>query len=338
MHINISLCIDLVLGSFTAIFGRGRRNSPNRDLATGRQVRKVAALASRAVILKERAAFMSIFSRLAGEGPRRILLCATITLAVALGGCASTSQDAPAPGGIPEDRDPLEPVNRFFFDFSMMLDGLVLKPWTEIYVAVMPEFLRDGVGNVLETMDSPVVFANNLFQLDFEGAGNTLARTAINLTVGVGGFFDPATGWGFPSKETDFGETLRGYGVGEGPYLFLPLLGPNTTRSAVGLLPDTAIDPFSFIFGNNSLRFAASRRAADALTFRSETLGSMDRIERTSVDFYATVRSLYLQNQRGDDPAGRTSIDALPDLGDLDSIFEDEEEPEATDDDAASAE
>jgi len=135
--------------------------------------------------------------------------------------------------------DPYEATNRKIFNFNQQLDKAVMKPVAQAYVDVVPEPARDGVHNFLVNLNLPVTFANDILQGEIERTGETVARFTVNTTIGIGGLLDVATRIGVPFHTEDFGQTLAVWGVGEGPYLVLPLLGPKPPRDAVGYAVDS---------------------------------------------------------------------------------------------------
>lgn len=232
------------------------------------------------------------------------ILCAGLGLAAP----AMAQEDAQ------DVNDPLEEVNRVFFDIHNGLDKLIIAPIARAYVYVVPEPGRQGVTNFLRNLNSPVVFANDVLQGEPNRAGTTLARFAVNSTIGIGGIFDPATGMGLERHHEDFGQTLGVYGVSEGPYLFLPLFGPSPPRDLVGRAVDTAMDPVTWIGGEDFQYFKYGRTALRVIDLRARNLETLDEIERTSIDYYAAVRSLYRQSREGAIRNGEFDFEELPDL------------------------
>jgi len=212
--------------------------------------------------------------------------------------------------------DPFEEVNRVFFEIHNGIDKLILIPVARVYRFVVPEPGRQGIRNFLRNLNSPVIFANDLLQGEPERAGTTLARFGINSTLGVGGLFDPATSMGFERHYEDFGQTLGVHGVSEGPYIFLPLFGPSPPRDLVGRVVDTAMDPITWVGGDDFQYFKYGRTALRVLDLREQNLETLDEIERTSIDYYAAVRSLYRQSRDGAIRNGDFDFEDLPDLGD----------------------
>lgn len=214
-------------------------------------------------------------------------------------------------GAVDEANDPLEPVNRGIFAFNRTIDGLLLKPAAQIYRGVVPEEGRKGVHNLLVNWTSPVTFLNDILQGDMDRATVTLGRFFINTGFGFGGLLDVATAWGAePARDEDFGQTLAVWGVGEGPYLMLPILGPSNPRDAVGRAVDALSDPLSYVLLGTDGRLA--RAAATAVDTRSRYLDRIDELERTSIDFYAALRSLYRQSRDAEIRNGEVDVDYLP--------------------------
>jgi phospholipid-binding lipoprotein MlaA len=177
---------------------------------------------------------------------------------------------------------------------------------------VVPEPARDGIHNFLTNLDEPVTFANNVLQGDATGAAHTFLRFSINSTVGIGGILDLATKWGYPDDPQDFGLTLGKGGLKEGDYLFLPFLGPSSPRDVIGTVVDIGFDPLTYISFNNSTTWYMARQAAVVLDTRAQTLDQLEGIERTSVDFYATTRSLYRQHRAAQIRGGAADLQNLP--------------------------
>ena len=137
--------------------------------------------------------------------------------------------------------DPLEPVNRFIFGFNQIVEDVILRPFSYGYHAVVPEFGRTAISNFLDNLSGPVVLANDLLQGEPGRAWTTTRRLLINTTIGVGGLWDVAASFGIDEHREDFGQTMGVWGVSEGPYLMLPILGPSNSRDVIGKFGD---DPF----------------------------------------------------------------------------------------------
>ena len=223
-----------------------------------------------------------------GAAAGRELASMWLVLMLLLQGCASLP--ASAQNG---DDDPLEPMNRAIFQFNNVLDGLILEPAARMYRYVFPDLVRDGVGNFLDNLRTPVVLANDLLQGELERAEMTLGRFMLNTVLGVGGFIDVGAMVDMPDRHSeDFGQTLAVYGVGSGPYLVLPLLGPSNPRDAVGRVADFFVDPLTYLA---PLEVRLGRTGADTLSFREENIENIEELRRTSIDFYAATRTLVQQ-------------------------------------------
>ena len=198
-----------------------------------------------------------------------------------------------------------EGVSRGVLKFNMGLDKAIFKPIAKGYRA-LPVPLRLGTSNALENLRSLLTLSNNLLQGDFQLAGNTAGRFAINSTVGILGFFDPAEKMGLEKKSReDFGQTLAVWGSESGCYFVLPVLGPTTARDAVGLVGNTFLDPVYQITHNTEVMDRSYSehnyyyyKGTDAIDFRSKNIESIESLEKNSIDFYASVKSLYLQNRQ----------------------------------------
>lgn len=213
-------------------------------------------------------------------------------------GTASTPETSDANATAhPNINDPFEPMNRAVFQFDVKLDRWVLKPAAKGYRTALPKPVRNSVRNFLDNLASPITLANSLLQANWPRAGETVKRFAVNTTLGVGGLFDPATKRGLPRYDEDLGQTFAVWGVSEGPYLVWPVLGPRPPRDALGWVGDHAFDPLTYIFWNSPFWQPLAVDAVDLTDKRSRNIETVDQIERTSLDFYATVRSLYRQTR-----------------------------------------
>ena len=202
-----------------------------------------------------------------------------------------------------------EKFSRGTLKFNQALDKAIFKPIAKGY-RVLPQPIRTGTNNFVSNLRSLLSFSNNVLQGDFKSAGNTAGRFAINTTVGILGVFDPASKMGFEKKSReDFGQTLGVWGAGTGCYFVLPILGPTTTRDAVGLIGNVFIDPVYHLTHNSETDIVVGNenlsehnyyyyRGTDAVDFRSKNIESFDSLEENSIDFYASLKSLYLQNRQ----------------------------------------
>mgnify|MGYP005842292829 CR=1 FL=1 len=237
---------------------------------------------------------------------------AALVLLLWLCGCATTP---PSPSTV---YDPIEPVNRAVFEFNRVVDGILIKPIAELYGLVVPSPIRTGVRNFLANLRSPIIFANDLLQGETERAGTTLGRFMINTTIGLGGVLDPATALGRERHDEDLGQTLAVWGVGDGPYLVLPILGPSNLRDLAGRIGDRFANPLPYLDDDS---YWIAQAAGEGVQARYDALDLLDDLERNSLDFYAAVRAIYAQRRAADIRNGRLSVDDQR----YDEIFSDDE-------------
>lgn len=210
-----------------------------------------------------------------------------LLLVVLLGGCASPNAD-----GV---YDPFEPVNRKVFDFNHTLDNHAALPAASYYKNALPDTTRTGVHNFLSNLSLPVTFANDLLQGELTYAGYAVCRLGVNTTVGVLGVMDPASDWGCPGRDEDFGQTLGVYGVPGGPYMVLPLIGSSLPRDIAGkLVVDHYFNPLSYLQYNGKTYVGLGQNAIKVVDQRSRAVGALHEVERTSIDYYAAMRRLYV--------------------------------------------
>ena len=227
-----------------------------------------------------------------------LLLVVTLTLA----GCATPSNNPQAEAAEAEDfNDPLEDTNRAIFDFNQVVDRNVLVPVAKAYRTVLPDPVRDSLRDFLRNLREPLIFANDALQGEFERAGQTFARFTLNSTLGVGGLLDVAGRWGeLPYHEDDLGLTFSVWGMPEGPYLVVPVLGPATPRDLGGQVAEGFGDPFNRLVTGNPYTLywiPFVRGGVAGIDQRSRYIETLADIERTSLDYYATIRSLYRQRR-----------------------------------------
>jgi len=218
-----------------------------------------------------------------------------------LSGCASHSGTAQQAATYEEDfNDPLEDTNRKIFEFNQVVDRNVLVPAAKAYRTALPDPVRDSLRDFLKNLREPLVFVNDSLQGEFGRAGTTVARFVINSTIGMGGVVDVAGRWGIPSHEDDLGLTLGVWGIPEGPYLVVPVLGPSSPRDLGGQVAEGFGDPWNILVTGNpwNLRWIPFvRGAVSGIDQRSRFIETLADIERTSLDYYATIRSLYRQRR-----------------------------------------
>ena len=201
-------------------------------------------------------------------------------------------------------KDCFENINRVTFKFNQVLDGAIFKPVAKAY-RVLPSSLRVGASNALDNLSNLVTIPNNILQGEFKKAGVNAGRFVVNTTVGVVGIFNVAQKMNFPEYEKeDYGQTLGTMGFGEGCYLVLPILGPSTVRDTAGSFINIfGGDPWynASTNGNNEFLSKSQYATTQVLTgvdFRAKNIDSIDNLEKNSMDFYASVKSLYLQDRQ----------------------------------------
>ena len=201
-------------------------------------------------------------------------------------------------------KDCFEPINRFTFAVNMGLDKVIFKPVAKSY-RVLPSPIKAGVSNALDNLTTLVTIPNNVLQGELKKAGVNTGRFAINTTIGVLGIFDVAEAIGFPEYvKEDYGQTLGTYGIGPGCYLVLPVIGPSTIRDTAGsFINIMGGDPWynASVNANNEYLSDSTYVASRVMTgidFRAKNIESLDNLEKNSMDFYASVRSLYLQDRQ----------------------------------------
>ena len=203
-----------------------------------------------------------------------------------------------------EVEDCFEGVNRGIFAFNNVLDRTIFEPVAKVY-RKLPSPVRSGTGNFVSNLSNLVTIPNNILQGDLKTAGINIGRFAVNSTVGVLGIFDAASGLGFKEYvKEDYGQSLGSAGVGPGCYVVLPIIGPSTARDTVGSIANLfGGDPwYNVTVKNNTTYFNESdywySRSTTGIDFRAKNLESFDNLERNSIDFYSSVRSLYLQDRQ----------------------------------------
>ena len=201
-------------------------------------------------------------------------------------------------------KDCFEKVNRGIFAFNQVLDGAIFEPVARGY-RKFPVPIRRGTSNVLSNLSTLMTIPNNLLQGEIKKAGQNTVRFAVNTTLGILGIFDPASGLGFATLEKeDYGQTFGSWGIGEGCYLVLPILGPSTVRDTIGIVGSfSGGDPWYNVTVKNDTHYFTDfdyygTRVTSGIDFRAKNIESFDNLEQNSMDFYASVRSLYLQDRK----------------------------------------
>ena len=210
-------------------------------------------------------------------------------LALSICGCAAKNG-----AQLEEISDPLEPVNRVTYKINDWGDKFILRPIAKGYEWLFPGFVRTGINNFYDNLSYPMDIVNALLQGKFTQAASDTGRLALNSTLGLAGFLDPATDIGLERHEEDFGQTMGVWGIPQGPYLVVPLFGPRTVRSGVGNLVDALYHP-QVQMRNSSLRTKIN--ILYFINLRSTLLGVDKELQR-AFDPYAFVRDAYLQNRR----------------------------------------
>ncbi len=251
--------------------------------------------------------------------PRRItrFWAGTLTAVLPLlaAGCADKppANDPDAVAEYEQTNDPLEPTNRFFYRVDDTLQRYTLKPVAEGYIAVVPAPARSGIHNFLSNLSTPVVLANDVAEAKSRRAGTTFMRFMINSTAGVLGVFDVAKTVGYRAHDAGFNQTLGVWGVGPGPYLYLPVIGPNSPRSVVGFAVDQVTDPFTYVPKGIYLRtFNWARYGLTTIDTYASILPDYEKVKAGALDPYATVRSLYRQHTQSAIDAARNDNAITP--------------------------
>ena len=203
-----------------------------------------------------------------------------------------------------EIKDCFENLNRATFAFNQALDGILFKPVASAY-RILPSPVRSGVSNSLDNLSNLVTIPNNIIQGDLKKAGLNTGRFIINTTVGILGFIDVAEHIGLPDYEKeDYGQSLAKLGVGPGCYLVLPVLGPSTVRDAAGSLVNVMGGDawYNVTVKNDTHHFTDidyyTSRVTSGVDFRAKNYDALENLEKNSLDFYASVKSLYLQDRQ----------------------------------------
>ena len=247
-----------------------------------------------------------------------MFLVLTFSLLVLISSPSSSSES---------ENDPFESVNRGIFQFNNQLDDYLFKPAAKGWRAI-PDIPRKPLSNLASTAKTPVSLANAILQLNKKSIGDILGRFLINMTFGLGGIFDVASTDNFGNiaeVEEDFGQTLAVWGVPDGPYVMLPIFGPSSVRDAFGLGVDTITNPLSFAYRMNGIGLEArlSGPSVRGVAQREKYLDYLDEMKEGSLDFYATMRSLYRQKRKKDISGELESKDLSLSMSQID-LFEDE--------------
>lgn len=213
--------------------------------------------------------------------------------------------------------DPLEPVNRVIFEFNEFLQDAFLRPIAKVYNENINVTVRQAISNFLDNLSAPVILANDILQGEFDRALTTFGRALINSTIGIVGIADVAGELGIEEHDEDFGQTLAVYGVEEGFYLVLPIFGPSNPRDAIGkLLVDPYIDPVGQWLDNTDRdNISWTLTGARAIDKYAGIVDELNQVKKTSVDYYAAIRSLYRQKRKAEIRNGsEMELPPIPDL------------------------
>lgn len=231
-------------------------------------------------------------------------LCGALLAGFLGGGCASV----PAEQRVPTD--PWQPYNRAMFKFNTDFDNAFIKPAARAYQKVTPEPVNRGITNFFNNIADLPSAANNLLQFKLSRAGSDVSRVLVNTTAGVLGVFDVATNMGIPSYKEDFGQTLGYWGLPDGPYFVMPILGASSVRDTVGFAGDVILDPFISVDKNQVYWGAVGVRVIDR---RAGLLTATDIFDQAAIDAYSFVRDAYLQKRANQVRDGDPSDDAIDD-------------------------
>ena len=216
-----------------------------------------------------------------------------------------------------------EKTSRAIFKFNMALDDIVLEPLAKGYNK-LPSPIRTGTSNFTSNIGTLLSIPNNVLQGNIKQLGHSVGSFAVNTTVGILGFLNPAEKIGLKPHKEDVGQTLGSYGIGTGCYFVLPILGPTTARDSIGLIADTFVDPFAHVTirenellgaSGNSLDYV-SVRATGAVDFRADNEKNFESLEKNSIDLYSTLKSIYLQDREN---KIKNSVNDQDEWGNLDN-------------------
>lgn len=233
---------------------------------------------------------------------KKIKTIALVVVMSGLTGCATAN------------KDPLEGINRGIYKFNDVADRYAMQPVAKAYKAVAPSPVRTGISNFFSNLGTLTTVVNDLLQLKFSQAFSDAGRFVINTTFGLAGFIDVASKDNIPKHSEDFGQTLGFWGVGSGPYLVLPILGPSSVRDAGGLVVDVSTsDPITYLHNIGQVRTYNQVRAVQLLDRRTQLLDATDLVDNASIDPYAFMRDAYLQRRASMVQDGLVPADLLQD-------------------------
>lgn len=220
---------------------------------------------------------------------------AAVVALLGLGACADVPADPVARIAYEEANDPAEPTNRIIFDGNQWVDRNALRPVARTYQEYVPDSVRSRVHNFSQNLKAPTVLVNDMLQGNMNRAWTTTQRFAVNTTVGGAGLFDVASDWDLPAHKADFGQTLGVWGVGTGPSVQLPLLGPSNVRDAAGTALGFLGDPIGYVPELKVIQTAGT--VGGMIDGRARMLPMTEDMEKNSLDYYAVLRSSYAQRR-----------------------------------------
>ncbi len=216
-----------------------------------------------------------------------------------------------------------EKASRVIFKFNMALDDIILEPIAKGYNK-LPSPLKKGTSNFTSNISTLLSIPNNILQGNLKQVGHSVGSFAVNTTVGILGFLNPAEKMGLKPNKEDVGQTLGSWGIGPGCYFVLPVLGPTTARDSIGLIADTFVDPFAQVTIRENEILSSSGNALDyysvkgmtAVDYRADNDKSLESLEKNSIDLYSSLKSVYLQDREN---KIRNSIEDQDEWGNLDN-------------------
>lgn len=251
---------------------------------------------------------------------KTLLIAATLATSMTMSACSSSDKSAIYAGDI-EINDPFEGTNRAIFAFNNTVDDAIINPVIKGYRSAVPTPARKGLSNFISNIGAPIDFMNQILQGDVSGAGDTLVRTTINTVLGLGGLIDLAGHEGIEHEDEDFGQTLGTWGVGHGPYVVVPIIGPSSLRDYAGHLVDAFADPVRIYASNvDEMHIYYTKAGLTYFDLRESLMDVLTELEKSSIDYYATTRSAYYQNREAavnDKNTDHEVVSEIPDYEDF---------------------
>ncbi|WP_207484982.1 MlaA family lipoprotein [Arenibaculum pallidiluteum] len=245
-----------------------------------------------------------------------------MVLLLALPGCAQVPTDPVARAAYEEANDPAEPVNRVIFAGNQWVDRNLLQPPIRAYEEYVPDRVRNSVRNFGRNLEAPSIAVNDVLQANFDRAWTTTQRFVVNTTLGGAGLFDVATDWDLPHHDADFGQTFGVWGIGTGPSIQLPLLGPSNVRDTVGTVAGILGNPLGFVQADAVQTAQMVGSGTDLVSQRADMLKVTDDLEKNSMDYYVALRSMYAQRRaalvdegRSGGPTASEEFEVIEDIG-----------------------